>query len=567
MRISLLLLAAAFLCAATGSALTASALSAQVPERHDHAGGHGEALGVVEFENSGAAAAQPMFLRGLALLHSFEYDQAAESFRAAQLADPGFAMAYWGEALTYSHPLWGQDDPATARVALARLAPSRAARLARAGSARERAYGAAVEAYFMDADHATRARAFADSMRSVVAQYPDDVDAAAFAALAVMTFEYVGGVPAAARPALRTEAIDLAERVFRTSPRHPGGTHYLIHATDDPEYAPRGLEAARRYSEIAPDAEHALHMPSHIFLQLGMWDDVVASNERAWAASRADIRERGLPHSALSFHALQWLQYGYLQQGRYEAAAAVVDTARAVLAGLDLSGPYAVDARVATGWLEFAVAAHALERAGERPARWSGAVCASARAFVPAGPPRSERERFMQLGATYRAVVAAAACGDVAAPGHADDDVAGGVRTHLASLDPGSPDAAQLRLALAHADALAAIHRGDEAAAIALLEALPGGRPLVGPPGTLRTQELLGSALLRVGRALDAVAVFERSLQLTPGRVNSLLGLARASRAAGDGANAARAYGQLLAAWHAADVDAAIIAEAGAARP
>ena len=548
MRATPPLRAAVLLLAAIVSGLTPFPAVAQVPERHEHAGGHGEALGLVEFENSGAAAAQPAFTRGLALLHSFEYDEAAAAFREAQQADPDFAVAYWMEALSYSHPLWGEDAPERAAAVLSRLGPTPEPRLARAGSARERAYGAAIEAYYLDGDHATRAHAFADSMRSLVAQYPDDIDAAAFAALALMAYEYVGSPSAADRAALRTDAIDLAERVFRTSPQHPGGTHYLIHATDDPAYAVRGLEAARSYAATAPDAEHALHMPSHIFLQLGMWDEVVSTNERAWAASRAEVAKRGLRNTDLSFHALQWLQYGYLQQGRYGAAAAVIDTAHAVLAGLDLQ--HEVDARVTTGWLEFALAAHAVERVDARSAPWTGVVCERAAAFTPAGPPSSERDRYMQLSETYRAVVASAAC-------DADDNAAANaVRARITNAAASQPGTQLLRLALTHADAITAMLRGDDAAAIELLEPLSDGSALVGPPGTLRTHELLGNALLREGRAREAAAVFSRSLELTPGRVNSLLGLARASRAAGDEATARATYEALQSAWHAADRDA-----------
>src|SRR5438552_6559208 len=176
--------------------------------------------GVVSFANSGSAAAQAPFQRGIALLHSFEYDQAAEAFRAASAADRKFAMAYWAEALTNTHPLWGQDDPVAARRALARLAPSASARLAKAGTPRERAYGAAIEAFYADADLATRARAFADSMRHLSASYPDDVDAAAFTALALLTAQYVGNLPAAEGNAARDEAITIAQRIFRANPQH-----------------------------------------------------------------------------------------------------------------------------------------------------------------------------------------------------------------------------------------------------------------------------------------------------------------------------------------------------------
>jgi tetratricopeptide (TPR) repeat protein len=200
-------------------------------ERHTHGAAE---LGVVSFANSGAPSAQVPFQRGIALLHSFEYEEAAEAFRAATNADRNFAMAYWAEALTHTHPLWGEDDPIAARRALARLAATPAERLAKAGTPRERAYGAAIEAFYADVDLATRARAFADSMRHLSAAHPNDVDAAAFTALALLTAQYVGNLPPAEGRAARDDAISIAQRIFRTNPQHPGATHYLIHATDDP---------------------------------------------------------------------------------------------------------------------------------------------------------------------------------------------------------------------------------------------------------------------------------------------------------------------------------------------
>ena len=346
------------------------------------------------FANSGADAAQAPFLRGLALLHSFEYDEAAEAFRAAQAADPGFAMAFWGEAVTYSHLLWGEDDVDAARRALNRLAPSRDARLARAKTAREQAYGAAVEALFADGELSMRVRGFAEAMRGVTARYPDDIDAAALTSLALMFAGQVGQLPPDQRQTARDDAVTFAQRVFTADPSHPGGVHYLIHATDDPELAPRGLEAARRYAEIAPESEHALHMPSHIFVQLGLWSDAVASDERAWAASRAEVKARKLSNADLSFHSLQWLQYAYLQSGRYRASRETIDTAREVLAGVDLSAPAYTDARYTVGWLEFQHAA----TTGD----WSGAVCDERSAVKPPQQGVSDRERSFSMTASYQ---------------------------------------------------------------------------------------------------------------------------------------------------------------------
>ncbi|HEX6642151.1 MAG TPA: hypothetical protein VF215_13615 [Thermoanaerobaculia bacterium] len=475
-------------------------------------------LGIVEFESSAAPAAQQPFTRGLALLHSFEYGKAAEAFRETQQVDPDFALAYWLEAFTFTHPLWGEDDMAGARAVLSHLGPDASARLARAGDARERAYGAAIEAFFADATAAERARAFADSMRSIVRAYPDDEDALAFAALAPMMVEIMGRVPRDERRALRDEAISAAQRVFDAHPRHPGGTHYLIHATDDPEFAARGLDAARSYAATAPAAEHALHMPSHIFLQLGLWRDVVASNERAWAASVEDVRRRGLSSTLLSWHALQWLQYGYLQEGRPDDARALIETARAALEGVDTRGPEGVDARHAVGWMEFLQATNNGE--------WTASVCERSRAFALRGEPDNSRDASMRALAAYQAVVSAPLCG------FDDNPAADAVRAHLAD-HPDAPYVGALRVALQHAAAIAALRRGDHAAALEVLE--PLGRqpatPPVGPPGSLRTHELLGEALLAAGRAPEAVAAFERSLELTPNRRASVRGLERARAA------------------------------------
>lgn len=528
----------------------ASNAFAQVPERHTHTAGqtHAGSLGEVAFENSGAAAAQEPFLRGLALLHSFEYDDAAEAFREAQRADESFALAFYGEALTYAHLVWGEDDPAAARAALSRLAATPEARVARTGSERERAYAAAIEALFIEADLATRVRGFADAMRGVSATYSDDVDAAAFTALALMFTEYVGVLPADQRRAVREDAIALAERAFALHPKHPGALHYLIHATDEPEFAARGERAARSYAEIAPDAEHALHMPSHIFLQLGRWDEVVASNERAWAASRADVTARGASNTALSFHALQWLQYGYLQQGRFRDAHALVDTARNVLAGEDLSGAARADARFTAGALEFMYATNTGD--------WSRGVCAAVRLPDATRADVSDRERTFRATALLQAAVTEVKCtGEEGAAARALRAQAAAVEDHAF--------AATLRNGVTVLDALAMHTSGALARAIDLLTPLANApqRPPVGPPPLLRVQELLADALLKKGQPAEAAALYERALQLTPNRSPTLLGLSRARAATGDTERAAAAYGQLLANWHRADTDSELVAE------
>jgi len=526
------------------------AAHARGQERHaHHAAAEVSGLGAVSFANSGAAAAQAPFQRGLAFLHSFEYDQAAESFRAAQAADPAFAMAFWGEALTYSHLLWGEDDAAAARTALARLAPSREARLAKAGTARERAFGDAIEALFVDGTLPVRVRGFSDGMRVVALAYPDDLDAGSFAALASMFAAYVGDLGAAERQAARDAAIDFAQRVFTANSNHPGGAHYLIHACDDPAFAARGLEAARRYAQIAPEAEHALHMPSHIFVQLGLWRDTVASNQRSWAASEKEVAALKETNADLSFHALLFEQYAELQLGHYRASRALIAKARAALAGVDLSSGHHVDAQHAVQELAFQHAANAGE--------WSAEICRDIGPLPAAAPAdASDRERAFTSRARYQSTTAAIFCGS-------PDAVLGAVRERVAALPANDPTGPGLRMTLLHLELLAYMAGAPPRPLDALLQdpETPSRAP-VGPPTTLRTEELLGEARLKAGKPREAIAAFERGLALTPNRSAALLGLARARQAAGDAAGAAEAYGKLLENWRDADPDLPALAEA-----
>ncbi len=274
----------------------------------------GVSVGVVDFANSGAKAAQKDFQYGIAQLHNFQYDDAAEAFRRAQHADPGFALAYWGEAMTYNHPVWMQQDRERALAVLARLGPDRAARLARAGTERERAYLDAVEILYGEGTKFERDRRYSAAMGRLHERWPDDIDGTAFYALSLLGTAHDGrDLPAYMR------SYALVKDLFPRHPRHPGVAHYLIHSVDDAAHAPLGLEAARAYGKIAPGSAHALHMTSHIFLALGMWDEVVAANEAAIRNARERAAPRGVRVPDCG-HAPLWLNYGYLQQGRYTEA-------------------------------------------------------------------------------------------------------------------------------------------------------------------------------------------------------------------------------------------------------
>jgi tetratricopeptide (TPR) repeat protein len=267
-------------------------------------------LGKVDFPTSGSEKAQRHFLRGVAALHSFWFEEALEAFRESTQAEPDFMMGYWGEAMAHNHPLWSEQDTQAARKVLEKIKDT--SRL----TSRERAYLTVVKILYGEGDKLARDRAYAAAMEKLYRDYPDDLEAACFYSLALL-----GTVrPGDKGYGRQMRAAAIALKVYRQNPNHPGAAHYIIHAFDDPEHAILALPAARRYAEIAPEAHHARHMPSHIFVQLGMWPETVASNESSWTASSEWVKRKGLSITEQDYHSLQWLLYGYLQQGRYRKA-------------------------------------------------------------------------------------------------------------------------------------------------------------------------------------------------------------------------------------------------------
>lgn len=478
-------------------------LAAQEPEAR---------LGTLTFPNSGAPAAQRDFIRGVLLLHSFEYDAAARAFRAAQAIDPGFVMAHWGEAMTHTHPLWNEQDAAAARAVLARLGPTPAARAARAGTERERMYLEAVELLYGEGDKPARDSLYAHAMDRLATANPGDDEARAFRALALMGLgQGVRDVPTYVRAG--AEALELHAR----HPGHPGAAHYVIHAFDDPVHAPLALPAARAYSRIAPGAAHAQHMTTHIFLALGMWDDVVAQN---LVASGPDST-RWRPG-----HYTAWLGYGLLQQGRF-------DEARAHLRRLhDQLGPAGT-----TGARGYLVAMRAEYVVNSE--RWDAPELAWELALPASGWLPTRAADFYARG------VAALHRGE---PGSAESALAG-VRALAGQAGTGGEAElarAQVDITGDELDAQLRIHRGDTTAAFALLRAAASREEALpveyGPPSVVKPSwELLGEVLMAAGRPAEAQAAFERSLELHPGRFLSLKGLAEAAQASGDAPAADRA--------------------------
>ncbi len=276
-------------------------------------------LGQVDFEVTGAPEALPHFEKGLLLLHSFEYEDARAAFLQAQEADAGFAMAYWGEAMTHNKGLWQRQNYEDGKAALDKLAPTAEARLAKAGTELERDFLQAVDILYGEGDKFERDKAYAQRMEELYAKYPANHEVAAFYALSLLS-----SVPVGRDEGVYEKGARIAEGILKENPSHPGALHYLIHSYDDPGHAHLAVQAADSYADVAPDAAHALHMPSHIYVAMGMWGEVVASNENSYAASVSRMKEKELDNDARSYHAFHWLLYGYLQQERLEDARRVM---------------------------------------------------------------------------------------------------------------------------------------------------------------------------------------------------------------------------------------------------
>jgi tetratricopeptide (TPR) repeat protein len=284
-------------------------------------------LGTLVFEVNGKDEAQPLFKKGLLLLHSFEYEDAAEAFREAIKLDPGFAMAYWGETMTCNHPIWQEQDLEKGNAILNELAPTAGERLALAKTEIEKDFLRALHLLFGEGNKAERDSSYASFMEGLYKKYPGNNEVASFYSLALIGWAVTGK-----ELSVSERAAEVALEVLGRNPNHPGALHYAIHAWDHPEYAQKALDAANKYAGVAPGAAHALHMPTHTYLALGMWDQVVFSNIVSWASSIERKERKQLSNDALGYHSFHWLQYGYLQKGEKAIAKAMLDSMKAFTA-------------------------------------------------------------------------------------------------------------------------------------------------------------------------------------------------------------------------------------------
>jgi tetratricopeptide (TPR) repeat protein len=504
------------------------------PEQAEPAGPaelyHGD-LGTVDLPVSCNEEAAGGIATGLALMHHMMYDDAEPVFAAAAEADPSCAMALWGQAMAIIHPLWS-EPPTDEEVEQGRALVERARSLG-APTPRESGYVEAVGAYFdVDAaagDEMPRKLAWAEAWRGVHEDHPEDPEVALFYSLALTST----AAPADKTYAKQLEAGAIAERVLAERPDHPGAHHYVIHAYDYPPLAERALAVARNYGTIAPEVPHALHMPSHIFTRLGLWDESIDWNSRsAEAAFHTSHAGVGMVHH---LHALDYLAYAYLQQGRDREAAEVLESMAAVEGeiGRHPASAYplaAIPARLS------------LERG-----RWEEAA-----ALVARQPATFDWDAYPQFEALthFARALGAARAGDAAAAREALAELR---RLHgKVAATPGADYwAATMAYQLEAGEAWALWAEGDPEGAVerlrqaAAMEAAIDKHPVT-PGEIVPIAELLGDMLLEIGETEEAMAAYQAALDRSQGRFNSLYGAGRAAELAGDEDTAASYYERLL---------------------
>jgi len=509
-------------------------------------------LGHTHMDIGCAAGVSADFDRGLALLHNFWYARALETFTEVAQRDPQCAIAYWGAAMTYNHPFW--DAPTKAEEAAAWSLVQKGLG-AKRRSPRDTAYLAAVAALYKDAGGApksARDQAYAEAMAAAYRSHPDD-ETKLFYGLAIL-----GTVKEGTKGFERQGvAARLFEEVYEKNPQHPGVLHYLIHVYDDPAHAADGLKAARAYAKAAPAVPHAQHMPSHIFTRLGYWAESATTNENAWRTSEADVKRAGESGAYRDFHALNYLQYAYLQLGRFRDAKRVTGIIEAQYLALpnkttapdtpDLQARhvrgrtiYALPDRVVYGYFDM------LTRLIVESGDWSAVET------IPLVAP-SRDFRAMKL---HVEVMAASRRRDPTAARAAADQL-----ERLAG-ESGQHPLAQTIITLQAKEArgLAAHAAGDESGVVEMMNTTlaieDGIEALSQPPYPIvPAHELYGTLLMEMNRPAEALKQFTETLKRTPGRPMAIYGLARAAESLGDLQTARARYTEFLDVWKDADND------------
>src|SRR5215472_2964948 len=529
-------------------------------KQHDHLNVIAEeGFGRAHMDVSCSATVGADFDRALALLHNFWYVRALERFNEVSNNDPGCAMAYWGAAMTYNHPFWDPPSQADEKAAWALVQKGLSASEA---SPRERLYLAAVAALYRDAgagSKSTRDQNYRDAMARAYSQYPDD-ETALFYGLSIL-----GAIPEGSQGfGQQSQAAKLFEAVYTRHPDHPGVLHYLIHAYDDPLHAQQGLKAARAYAQAAAAVPHALHMPSHIFTRLGYWDESAATNLKGWDVSEADVRHAGESGAYRDFHNLTYLEYAYIQLGRFRDAQHTVDivTAQYQVLPEKKTAPdtpelesrhvrgrtiYAVPDRVVYGYFDMLI------RFVVEAGRWNEVskipLVVSSRDFLAA------KLQWEAKAAQVR--------------GDAKTAKAAAAKLVTLSQESGQHPFAKLIITLQakEAEAFAAQAAGEASGAVTRLKEAVAIEDTIDdlsqpPYPVIPAAELCGHLFLELNQPTEASTYFQKALQRTPNRPRAIFGLARAARASGDNQTARMRYKEFLSVWKSADPDRPELAEA-----
>jgi len=522
-------------------------------QQHQHLAGDAQKLGQAVFSTSCTAAVKEDFNRAVAMLHSFWYQRSEKAFAAVAQKDPSCAMAYWGIAMSRFRQLWNKPGLEDVTVGLAAL---ERAKTAGEISERERGYIDALEQFYRDADkvdHLSRLMAYEEAMEELHQRYGDDSEAAIFYALAVLGTAYSS--PPDKTYGRQKQAGTILEEIFATQPNHPGVAHYIIHSYDYPPLAGRALEAARRYSKIAPDAPHALHMPSHIFTRLGLWQESIVSNQAAAAAARKDRWAKEEVHS------MDYLVYAYLQGAQDgEAIRILVELPKVTPRLRDSDHKYNADAIPARytverrQWKEAAALAVPTDVSRGGRSCWAEATLYFARGLgaVHTGELAAARHSIAQLERCREVLLGSA---------ESDGEEVGGGRlneTLWANLVEAQRGAVAAWLALIE---------GQKDEALAMMRSAADledstDKPPTTPGAILPARELLGEMLLEVERPVEALTELEAALRDAPNRFRSLYGAARAAELAGDVERANEYYSKLVEVCLFADTERAELREA-----
>jgi tetratricopeptide (TPR) repeat protein len=471
---------------------------------------------------------QTDYERALQLLHNFEYPDARELFREAQKKEPSFALAYWGEAMTFNHPVWHNQDVAGGREVINRYKKTVTAKSGM--HALDQDLLKSVELLYGEGTKAERDKTYSDFMRRLYEKYKGNHDVAAFYALSLL------GRAAGWNTELCNRAAEICKAILKENPKHPGALHYFIHAEDHPEYAKLAWEEANDYAKVASYSGHALHMPSHIYLALGLWDEVVKSNEVSWQAGVDRKNDKALNNDALNYHGYWWLEYAYLQQGRFGKALEVLknqetfthelSSARARNHLVVMRGHYLVETN---DWTN-TVAEEEIKLSGLRVEIRSLDRFLKGLIAFKNGDPASLGEIISEIEKDINRSLKT---------NIADDGIT--MCTVQGTPQAGSPGQAGLNQATILKEELHALHaflKEDIATAKShfkkAIELEENNGYFYGPPEIMKpTYEFYGEFLLAINEPEEALKNFENALQKAPGRTLSLRGLEQAARRAG----------------------------------